>query len=133
MFSKIPTEIMPTDTSAKITYANAFDYELCLLLRERRSTFLSLMQDFSLEVDSNIVASQKVKGKVDRKKQSSDPLGASSSENKMEKMAKMLDSLIDEMSRLKDRGKIPMRGKGPNDFTPINPNFVPYKRNNPPA
>ena len=36
MFSKIPTEIKPTDTSAKITYANAFDLELCLLLRERR-------------------------------------------------------------------------------------------------
>ena len=101
MFSKIPAEIKPTDTSAKITYANAFDYELCLLLRERRSASLSLMQDVALEVESNIVASQKVKGKIDRKKQPSDPLVASSSENKMEKMAKMLDSLTDEMSRLK--------------------------------
>ena len=26
-----------------------------------------------------------------------------------------------------------MRGKGPNDFTPRNPNFVPYRRNNPPV
>ena len=34
MFSKIPAEIKPTDTSAKITYANAFDSEFCLLLRE---------------------------------------------------------------------------------------------------
>ena len=24
-----------------------------------------------------------------------------------------------------------MRGKGPNDFVPRNPNFVPYRRNNP--
>ena len=48
-------------------------------------------------------------------------------------MAKMLDNLTTEMSRLKDRGKIPVRGKGPNDFAPRNPNFVPYRRNNPPA
>ena len=26
-----------------------------------------------------------------------------------------------------------MRGKGTNDFAPKNPNFVPYRRNNPPA
>ena len=110
-----------------------FDSYFCLLLRERRSSYLSLMQDVALEVESNIVASQKVEGKMDRKKQPTDPLGASSSENKIEKMAKMLDSLIAEMSRLKDRGEIPVRGKGPNDFAPRNTNFVPYRRNNPPA
>ena len=118
MFSKIPAEIKPTDTSAKITYANAFDSELCLLLREIRSSSLSFMQDASLEVESNIVASQKVKGKIERKKQPSNPPGDSSLEIKMEKMAKMLDSLIAEMFRLKDRGQIPVRGKGPNDFDP---------------
>ena len=68
MYSKIPTEIKPTDTSARITYANAFDSNFCLLLRERRSASLSLMQDAALEVESNIVASQKVKGNIDRKK-----------------------------------------------------------------
>ena len=133
MFSKIPAEIKPTDTSAKITYANAFDYEFFLLLRERRSTSLSLMQDASLEVESNIVASQKIKEKVDRRKQSSDPLGPSSSENKMEKMSKMLDSLSTEMSKLKDRGQLPVRGKGSNEFAPINPNIFLYRRNNPQA
>ena len=84
MFSKIPTKIKPTDTSAKITYYNAFDSEFCLLLREKRSTSLSLMQDASLEVESNIIASQKVKGKIDRKKKPTDPLRASSSENKID-------------------------------------------------
>ena len=102
--TKIPTEIKPTDTLARITYANAFDSDLCLLLRERRSSSLSLMQDVSLEVESNIVASQKVKGKIDRKKQRSDPLGASSSKNNIDKMAKLLDNLTTEMSKLKDRG-----------------------------
>ena len=97
MFSKIPIEIKTTDTSTKITYANAFDSEFFLLLSERRSA--------SLEFESNIVVYQKVKGKVDRKKQPTYPLRASSSENKIDKMAKMLDSLTAEMSRLKDEGK----------------------------
>jgi hypothetical protein len=67
MYSKIPTEIKPTDASAKITYANSFDSEFYLLLRERRSPTLSLMQDFSLEVESNILASHKLKGNTDRR------------------------------------------------------------------
>ena len=37
------------------------------------------------------------------------------------------------MFKLKDEGKIPVRGKGPGDFAPQNPNFVPYRRGNPPV
>ena len=70
---------------------------------------------------------------MDRKTQPSDPLGDSSSENKIDKLAKMLDSPIAKMSRIKDRGKISLRDKGPNDFAPRNPNLVPYRRSNPPA
>ena len=102
-------------------------------LEKERIASLSLMQDASLEVESNIVASQKIKGKVDKKKQFSDPLGPSSSENKMEKMAKILDNLTTEMYKIKDQGQLPIRGKGPNDFAPRNPNFFSYQRNNPPA
>ena len=57
MFRKIPAEIKPTDTSTKITYAYAFDSEFFLLLGEKKSASLSLMQDATLEVESNIVAS----------------------------------------------------------------------------
>ena len=88
------------------------------LLRERRSASLSLMQDAALEVESNIVASKKVKGKIDRKKQPTDPIGSSSSENKIDKMTKLLDNLTAEMSKLKDQGQIPVRGKEPSDFAP---------------
>ena len=45
----------------------------------------------------------------------------------------MLDSLTVEMSKLKYRGQLPVRGKGPNDFSPRNPNIFPYRRNNPQA
>jgi hypothetical protein len=64
MYNKIPDEIKPTETSAKITYASAFDPEFCLLLRERRSPSLVHMQDVALEVESNIVASDKLRGNL---------------------------------------------------------------------
>jgi hypothetical protein len=56
MYNKIHSEIKPTQSSTKITYANAFDPDFSLLLRERRATFLSHMQDVALEVESNILA-----------------------------------------------------------------------------
>ena len=91
------------------------------------------MRDVSLEVESNILASQKVKGKVDRRKQPVDYSGASASENKIDKMNKLLDNLTTEMSKLKDQGHLPVRGKGPSDFAPWNPNCVAYRRGNPPV
>ena len=48
-------------------------------------------------------------------------------------MTKILDNLTAEMSKLKDQGHMPMRGMGPSDFPPRNPNFVPYRRGNPPV
>ena len=61
MYSRIPAEIKPTETSAKLTYANAFDHEFSLLLRERRPVTLLNMQDAALEVESNLLASNRLK------------------------------------------------------------------------
>jgi uncharacterized protein YajQ (UPF0234 family) len=99
MFGKIPAEIKPSDASTKITFSFAFDPYFCLILRERKSTKLALMQDAALEVESNIMASQKLKRKVERNNFSIEP--PSSSNTKMENMAKMLDNLTSEMSKLK--------------------------------
>jgi hypothetical protein len=49
-----------------MTYANAFNPDFCLLLRERRATSLAHMQDAALEVESNILAADKLRGKADR-------------------------------------------------------------------
>jgi hypothetical protein len=129
MFGKIPAEIKPSDASTKITFSAAFDPDFCLILRERRSTTLALMQDAALEVESNITTSQKLKGRVERKKSVVE--SSSSSNSKMEKMAKMLDSLTSEMSKLKVQNQQPARAKEPNAFAPRNPNAFPYRRNNP--
>jgi hypothetical protein len=66
MYNKIPVEIKPTEASAKITYASYFDLDFCLLLRERRATPLAHMQDEALEVDSNILAVDRLRNKTDR-------------------------------------------------------------------
>jgi hypothetical protein len=79
MFFKIPAEIKPSDTSAKITFFVSFDAEFCLILRERRLATLTLMQDAALEVESNITASQKLKGRDEKKKSTTDPSSSSSS------------------------------------------------------
>ena len=77
------------------------------------------------------MASHKVKRKIDKKKKPTNYSGASASKNKINKMTKLLDNLTVEMSKLKDQGNIPMRGKGPSDFAPQNPIFFPYRRGNP--
>jgi hypothetical protein len=56
MYNKIPTEIKPSEASAKISYASAFGPDFCLLLREIRATSLSQMQDAAIEVESNVLA-----------------------------------------------------------------------------
>jgi hypothetical protein len=129
MFGKIPAEIKPSDASAKITFSATFDADFCLILRERWSSTLALMQDAALEVESNISASQKLKGRAEKKKAVVEP--SSSSNSKMEKMAKMLESLTSEMSKLKIQNQQPAKAKEPNTFAPRNPNAFPYRRNNP--
>jgi len=68
MYSRIPAKVKPTPTSTKLTYANALNYYLCLLLRERRCASLANMQDVALEVESNIMAAEKLEGNVDRRR-----------------------------------------------------------------
>jgi hypothetical protein len=105
MYSEIPAEIKPTETSAQITYANSFDSELCLLLRERRSTSLSLMQDVVLEVESNVLDAHKLKGSVDRRRQKEEASSSSIPNPKIEKLDNMLESLTSKMSKLKIENK----------------------------
>jgi len=103
MYSKIPAEVKPTSTSAKLTYANAFDSNFCLLLRERRCATLADMQDAALEVESNIMAAKKLKGQADGRWQrgQASTSSTSSSEPRLDKMTKMIESLAAEISKLK--------------------------------
>jgi len=65
MYNKIPTEIKPSEASAQISYAGAFDPYFCLLLRERRATSLAQIKDAAIEVESNILAANTLRNKAD--------------------------------------------------------------------
>ena len=68
MYRKIPAKVKPTTTFAKLTYASAFDSDFFLLFRERQCATLADMQDVALEVESNIMATEKLKGNADRRR-----------------------------------------------------------------
>jgi hypothetical protein len=65
MYNKILVEIKPTEASAKISYASAFNPDLCLILRERRATSLAQMQDAAIEVESNVLVIDRLRNKTD--------------------------------------------------------------------
>jgi hypothetical protein len=114
MYNKIPDEIKPTEASTKITFANSFDAKLSLLLRERRSTTLFSMQEETIEVESNILASEKLKNKSDRdKKKQREEFPSSSnpteSDPKLEEMTRTLKDLTSEIAKLKWETKQPNR------------------------
>src|SRR5713226_568131 len=98
MYSRIPVEIKPIETSTKLTYANAFDHKFSLLLRERRPISLLNMQDATLEVESNILASNRLKKETaqqlyDKKGKKEAAPGSSAShsaEGKIDEMAKLV-------------------------------------------
>jgi hypothetical protein len=109
MYNKIPTEIKPTETFAKITYVSAFDPAFFLLLRERKSTYLAHMQDAALEVESNIVAADKLRGKSDRDNRKN-RVEASTSDSsvvhpQVDELTKLVKSLSTEMEKQKLEGK----------------------------
>jgi len=146
MYGIIPAEIKPLETSAKLTYANAFDHEFSLLLRERRPVTLLNMQDATLEVDSNILASNRLKGNIaqqiyDRKGKKEAAPGVSTShstEGKIDEMAKLVKILIEKLNKLeleKNSNKPVQEGdrnpNNPNQFRrQFVPRFIPRERRN---
>jgi hypothetical protein len=109
MYKNIPTEVKPTKISAKMTYANAFIPDFCLLLRERRDTSLAHMQDATLEVESNIFTADKLRGKADRdrrKFRTENPTSSSSiPPPQTDEMTKILKSLSARMEKIELEGK----------------------------
>jgi len=53
MYNKIPEDIRPSQNAAKVTYARAFDLNFAMMLRERISNTLLIMQDDAIDVEGN--------------------------------------------------------------------------------
>jgi hypothetical protein len=65
LYQKIPAEVKPSQPAKKVTFAGAFEPDFALLLREIRSDTLTCMQDYAIEIESNMMASSKLKSKVE--------------------------------------------------------------------
>jgi hypothetical protein len=98
LYNKIPAEVKPFQPKTKVTFVGAFEPEFALLLRERRATDLSRMQDDVVEIESNMMASGKLKTKIKmgnketrRFREQARPSGSvRSAEDKMDDMAKII-------------------------------------------
>jgi uncharacterized small protein (DUF1192 family) len=115
MYNKIPAEIKPSEASAQISYAGAFDPDFCLLLRERRATSLAQMQDAAIEVESNILAADRLRNKADadrrKGKSEASTSGPSLPHTQVDELTQMMKFLSEEMERLKVERK--QMNKGP--------------------
>ena len=60
-YESIPTDVKPPPGAAKLHYANAFDNEFTLLLREIIFASLENMMDDAIAVEVNLLASNKKK------------------------------------------------------------------------
>jgi hypothetical protein len=103
MYNKIPAEIKPSEASAKITYASAFDPYFCLLSRERRATTLAHMHDAAVEVESNISVVDQLRNtagrNISRQRPEASPSISSLLPLQTEETTRMLKSLSARMER----------------------------------
>jgi hypothetical protein len=98
LYNKILVEVKPSQTAAKVTFAKSFEPEFSLLLRERRSVDLTRMNDDAIEIESNMMASGKLKAKDEtrnketrRFREQARPSGSGRfAEDKMDDMAKII-------------------------------------------
>ena len=61
VYNFIPVYIKPLVDATKLHYADAFNSEFALLLREIKSESLPVMFQYTLEVEANMMASGKIK------------------------------------------------------------------------
>ena len=104
VYNSIPADIKPSPGVAKIHYADAFDNDFALLLRERKSNTLPAMFTNALEVEANMMAGGKIKprAEVDRRKgreEAHHTTSASSSNDiQFEMMLKTMEKLMDRLT-----------------------------------
>jgi hypothetical protein len=88
-----------------MTYPSTFDLDFCLLLRERRGTSLAHMQDASIEVESNIMAVDKLRSKADRDKikvrSETSTSSSSVSHPQVDELTKLVKYISAEMGKVK--------------------------------
>jgi uncharacterized small protein (DUF1192 family) len=114
MYNKIPAEIKPLEASAQISYASAFDPDFYLVLRERRATSVAQMQDVSIEVESNILAADRLRNQADTNKRKEKSEASTSSpalsHPQVNELTQVMNFLKEEVERLRVERKKMYKG-----------------------
>jgi hypothetical protein len=108
LYNKIPAEVKPSQPAAKVTFAGAFEPDFALLLRERRGATLNRMQDDAVEIESNMMASGKLKARLEtgnretkRFREQAGPSGSNrSSDDRVDDMARVIKELSNKIARM---------------------------------
>jgi hypothetical protein len=108
LYNKIPAEVKPSQPTAKVTFAGAFEPDFALLLRERRGATLNRMQDDAVEIESNMMDSGKLKARVEngnretkRFREKAGPSGSNrSSDDRVDDMARVIKKLSNKITRM---------------------------------
>jgi hypothetical protein len=98
LYDKIPVEVKSSQPTAKVTFTRDFEPDFSLLLRERRGADLTQMQDDAVEIESNMMASGKLKTKIETRNMETRPVreqagpsgSGRSSDHKMDDMARII-------------------------------------------
>jgi hypothetical protein len=102
VYNSIPAEVKPPPGVAQLRYADSFDSDFTLLLRERRSTSLDAIMSNVVEVEVNMMASGKIKPRFNRgdKRPQGDaqPSMSWSSDDKFDMMMKTMEKMMERMS-----------------------------------
>jgi hypothetical protein len=108
LYSKIPAAVKPSEPSTKVTFARAFEPNFAIILQERRGATLNRIQDDVVEIESNMMASGKLKAKVEtvnhENRRYREPAGPSGSnrytDDTVYDMARIIKELSNKISRM---------------------------------
>ena len=100
-YDSIPAHVKHPPGAAQLHYANAFDSDFSLALRERRSASLADMMNEEIEVEINLMDSGKIKQKTnsERKKIKDEAQSSSShsSDIRFDSMMKTMDKIMERL------------------------------------
>jgi hypothetical protein len=113
VYNSLPIDCKPPEGMAKLHYAEAFDDEFALFLRERRSPTLAQMMSDAVEVEINMMSSKRGRYRAyprEQKKPKEESRASTSSDPKFDSLMKVMEKLVDKLSI---RDKPPARDNVP--------------------
>jgi hypothetical protein len=101
IYNSLPIDCKPPEGMAKLHYAEAFDDEFALFLRERRSPTLAQMMSDAVEIEINMMSSKRGRYRVDpreQKKPKEESRASTSYDPKFDSLMKVMEKLVDKLS-----------------------------------